>query len=172
MGMYKGVLAAGCCQLCVFIPQFSVSLHVLKFYLGVKQCGQHTRASGWLKPVFTSNGGGGGKPWVGGVWDGEVEEKQMQGHQLGRGGQVCNGEVRSRRAAMKSKAALLLMSNLYSTLHGRYFQYINGESFLLKCLSPCFSTNSAGFSSSISDVVASSVASSFRLLNPVQTILG
>ena len=43
------------------------------------------------------------------------------------GGQVCNGEVRSRRAAMTSKAALSLVSNLYSTLHGRYFQCIIGE---------------------------------------------
>lgn len=43
------------------------------------------------------------------------------------GGQVCNGEVRSRRAAMKSEAALSLMSNLYGTLQGRYFQCIIGE---------------------------------------------
>lgn len=57
----------------------------------------------------------------------EVEEKQMEGDQLGPGAQVCNGEVRSRRAAMKSEAALSLMSNLYGTLQDRYFQCIIGE---------------------------------------------
>lgn len=41
----------------------------------MKQRGQHMRASGWLKPVFTSNRGGGGTLWVGGGQDGEQMEE-------------------------------------------------------------------------------------------------
>lgn len=85
------------------------------------------RTSGWLKPVFTSNRGGGGKLWVGGVWDGGRRKADGRGPAWPGEGQVCNGEVRSRRAAMKSEAALSLMSNLYDTLQGGYFQCIIGE---------------------------------------------
>lgn len=41
--------------------------------------------------------------------------------------QVAHKEVRSRRAAMKSKVASPLMSGWYSSWHGRYFQCIAGE---------------------------------------------
>lgn len=81
MGTCSGVLAAEFCQLCVFIPQFSVSLNLLKFYFGVEQCGQHMGVSGWLNPELTFSRGGGGKLWVGGGQGGE----QMEG------GQLCGG---------------------------------------------------------------------------------
>lgn len=59
------------------------------------------RYSGCLKSIVTLNygGGGSGTGWRGGRKDGDI----------------------------KSKAALLSMSNLYSTLHDRYFQCVIGE---------------------------------------------
>lgn len=52
------------------------------------------------------------------------------------GGNVCHGQGRSHRAALKSKAVLSSMFSLYSTLHGKYLQCIIGEKLSTQASQP------------------------------------
>lgn len=52
------------------------------------------------------------------------------------GGNVCHGQVRSHRAALKSKAVLSSMISLYSSLHGKYLQCIIGEKLSTQASQP------------------------------------